>query len=70
MVTLFSFSLYVSLYPLAYCLMCNQIAWQITPLPGAWPQKPGSATFPFFGVQVCDLYRLSSMLHCPLDICL
>ncbi|CAA6668124.1 unnamed protein product [Spirodela intermedia] len=21
------------------------------PLPGAWPQKPGSATFPFFGVQ-------------------
>ena len=25
---------------------------QITPLPGAWPQKPGSATFPFFGVQV------------------
>uniref|UniRef100_A0A7N1A8B3 acetate--CoA ligase n=1 Tax=Kalanchoe fedtschenkoi TaxID=63787 RepID=A0A7N1A8B3_KALFE len=23
----------------------------ITPLPGAWPQKPGSATYPFFGVQ-------------------
>ncbi|GAQ78587.1 AMP-dependent synthetase and ligase family protein [Klebsormidium nitens] len=23
----------------------------ITPLPGAWPQKPGSATLPFFGVQ-------------------
>ncbi|MED6139616.1 Acetyl-coenzyme A synthetase, cytoplasmic [Stylosanthes scabra] len=23
----------------------------ITPLPGAWAQKPGSATFPFFGVQ-------------------
>jgi len=22
----------------------------ITPLPGAWPTKPGSATFPFFGV--------------------
>jgi acyl-coenzyme A synthetase/AMP-(fatty) acid ligase len=22
----------------------------ITPLPNAWPQKPGSATFPFFGV--------------------
>ncbi len=22
----------------------------ITPLPGAWPLKPGSATFPFFGV--------------------
>uniref|UniRef100_A0A2P2MV63 acetate--CoA ligase n=1 Tax=Rhizophora mucronata TaxID=61149 RepID=A0A2P2MV63_RHIMU len=26
--------------------------FMITPLPGAWPQKPGSATFPFFGVQV------------------
>lgn len=25
---------------------------QITPMPGAWPQKPGSATLPFFGVQV------------------
>jgi thiol:disulfide interchange protein len=25
---------------------------QILPIPGAWPQKPGSATFPFFGVQV------------------
>ncbi|XP_059449350.1 acetyl-coenzyme A synthetase, chloroplastic/glyoxysomal [Corylus avellana] len=25
--------------------------FMITPLPGAWPQKPGSATFPFFGVQ-------------------
>ncbi|XP_026385761.1 acetyl-coenzyme A synthetase, chloroplastic/glyoxysomal-like [Papaver somniferum] len=24
--------------------------FMITPLPGAWPQKPGSATFPFFGV--------------------
>ncbi|KAM0936052.1 putative acetate--CoA ligase [Dioscorea sansibarensis] len=23
----------------------------ITPLPGAWPLKPGSVTFPFFGVQ-------------------
>ena len=23
----------------------------ITPLPGAWPEKPGSATFPFFGVE-------------------
>lgn len=23
----------------------------ITPIPGAWPQKPGSATFPFFGIQ-------------------
>lgn len=22
----------------------------ITPLPNAWTQKPGSATFPFFGV--------------------
>nr|XP_017230015.1 PREDICTED: acetyl-coenzyme A synthetase, chloroplastic/glyoxysomal-like [Daucus carota subsp. sativus] len=26
--------------------------FMITPLPGAWPQKPGSATFPFFGIQV------------------
>lgn len=25
--------------------------FMMTPLPGAWPQKPGSATFPFFGVQ-------------------
>ncbi|KAL7613177.1 hypothetical protein Lser_V15G07911 [Lactuca serriola] len=25
--------------------------FMITPLPGAWPQRPGSATFPFFGVQ-------------------
>ncbi|KMT07822.1 hypothetical protein BVRB_6g146340 [Beta vulgaris subsp. vulgaris] len=25
--------------------------FMITPLPGAWGQKPGSATFPFFGVQ-------------------
>nr|XP_010942302.1 acetyl-coenzyme A synthetase, chloroplastic/glyoxysomal [Elaeis guineensis] len=24
--------------------------FMIAPLPGAWPQKPGSATFPFFGV--------------------
>ncbi len=24
----------------------------ISPLPGAWPLKPGSATLPFFGVQV------------------
>lgn len=31
--------------------------WQITPLPGAWAQKPGSATFPFFGVQVLYLYH-------------
>lgn len=26
--------------------------FMITPLPGAWPLKPGSATLPFFGVQV------------------
>ncbi|KAJ4790845.1 Acetyl-coenzyme A synthetase [Rhynchospora pubera] len=25
--------------------------FMILPIPGAWPQKPGSATFPFFGVQ-------------------
>ena len=23
----------------------------LTPLPGVWPQPPGSATLPFFGVQ-------------------
>ena len=22
----------------------------MSPLPGAWPEKPGSATLPFFGV--------------------
>jgi len=27
----------------------------ITPLPGAWATKPGSATLPFFGVQPCVL---------------
>ena len=27
----------------------------ITPLPGAWPTKPGSATLPYFGVQPCLL---------------
>ena len=27
----------------------------ITPLPGAWPTKPGSATLPFFGVEPCIL---------------
>ncbi|KAL1820292.1 hypothetical protein ACET3Z_015161 [Daucus carota] len=25
--------------------------FMITPIPGAWPQKPGSATLPFFGIQ-------------------
>ncbi|KAG9447374.1 hypothetical protein H6P81_013502 [Aristolochia fimbriata] len=25
--------------------------FMITPLPGTWPQKPGSATLPFFGIQ-------------------
>ncbi|XP_071692659.1 acetyl-coenzyme A synthetase, chloroplastic/glyoxysomal-like [Rutidosis leptorrhynchoides] len=25
--------------------------FMITPIPGAWPQKPGSATLPFFGVK-------------------
>ncbi|CAL9100183.1 unnamed protein product, partial [Musa textilis] len=25
--------------------------FMITPIPGAWPQKPGSATFPFFGIE-------------------
>ncbi|MDP2958750.1 MAG: acetate--CoA ligase, partial [Longimicrobiales bacterium] len=27
----------------------------ITPLPGAWPTKPGSATLPYFGVEPCIL---------------
>lgn len=26
-------------------------AAMLTPLPGAWDPKPGSATLPFFGVQ-------------------
>jgi acetyl-CoA synthetase len=51
MVTLYS--LFISLK--TSCMLSfshvHQIASQITPLPGAWPQKPGSATFPFFGVQ-------------------
>lgn len=41
------------------------VAFQITPLPGAWPQKPGSATFPFFGVQVfasLDSSSISSLV--------
>lgn len=36
------------------CNWITSITLQITPLPGAWPQKPGSATFPFFGVQVME----------------
>lgn len=36
---------------------------QITPLPGAWPQKPGSATFPFFGVQVCKDTRAAIIIY-------
>lgn len=37
-----------------YCLFffeSTQSAPMLTPLPGATPLKPGSATFPFFGVQ-------------------
>lgn len=37
------------------CNISQHYILQITPLPGAWPQKPGSATFPFFGVQVLDM---------------
>ncbi|RWW81902.1 hypothetical protein BHE74_00009664 [Ensete ventricosum] len=32
--------------------LTSMVCVQITPLPGAWPQKPGSATFPFFGIQI------------------
>ncbi len=32
----------------------------ITPLPGAWPTKPGSATLPFFGVDPVILKARSS----------
>lgn len=32
----------------------------ITPLPGAWPTKPGSATLPFFGVKPAPLKPRSS----------
>jgi acetyl-CoA synthetase len=33
----------------------------ITPLPGAWPTKPGSATLPFFGVDTVILKGRSSV---------
>jgi hypothetical protein len=40
------------------------VAVQITPLPGGWPLKPGSATLPFFGVQVhCSCLQLQSILQ-------
>jgi acyl-coenzyme A synthetase/AMP-(fatty) acid ligase len=38
--------------------------FMITPLPGGWPLKPGSATLPFFGVQVhCSCLQLQSILQ-------
>jgi acyl-coenzyme A synthetase/AMP-(fatty) acid ligase len=37
--------------------------FMITPLPGAWPLKPGSATLPFFGVQVHNTHLLYSTLR-------
>jgi acetyl-CoA synthetase len=38
--------------------------FMITPLPGGWPLKPGSATLPFFGVQVqCSCLQLQSSLQ-------
>jgi len=35
----------------------------ITPLPGAIPTKPGSATLPFFGVEPCILSEAGQELH-------
>jgi len=35
----------------------------ITPLPGAIPQKPGSATLPFFGVQPCLVDNEGNLLE-------
>jgi hypothetical protein len=44
--------------------MDGAVAAQITPLPGGWPLKPGSATLPFFGVQVqCSCLQLQSSLQ-------
>uniref|UniRef100_A0A453BWY0 Acetyl-coenzyme A synthetase n=2 Tax=Aegilops tauschii subsp. strangulata TaxID=200361 RepID=A0A453BWY0_AEGTS len=44
--------------------------FMITPLPGAWPQKPGSATFPFFGVQVYIIHDFTKMeVSLPLLLC-
>lgn len=34
----------------------------ITPIPGAVPTKPGSATFPFWGIQPVILEFVSSVL--------
>jgi hypothetical protein len=35
----------------------------ITPLPGAWEEKPGSATLPFFGAALI-VCLLSCLLAC------
>ncbi|KAJ9540400.1 hypothetical protein OSB04_026906 [Centaurea solstitialis] len=37
--------------------------FMMTPLPGAWPQKPGSTTFPFFGFRYISC--LLSYVKCP-----
>ena len=41
----------------------------VTPIPGVTPTKPGSATFPFFGVdvEILDLVRVSSGGHLHTD---
>ncbi len=39
----------------------------ITPLPGAWPTKPGSATLPFFGVDAVVLKPRSSGSEPPVE---
>jgi hypothetical protein len=43
--------------------MDGAVAAQITPLPGGWPLKPGSATLPFFGVQVQCSFVPKSMYY-------
>ncbi|BFI33724.1 hypothetical protein AXG93_1793s1250 [Marchantia polymorpha subsp. ruderalis] len=37
--------------------------FMITPMPGGWPLKPGSATFPFFGVQPAIVDENGKELH-------
>ncbi|CAM6112324.1 unnamed protein product [Calypogeia fissa] len=42
-------------------------ATMISPLPGAWPMKPGSATLPFFGVQPVILDEKGEELYGPCE---
>ncbi|KAL2633173.1 hypothetical protein R1flu_004652 [Riccia fluitans] len=42
-------------------------ACMISPLPGAWPMKPGCATLPFFGVQTVVLDQEGKELHGPCE---